>query len=137
MRLPIESKYPIPLDEIEEDQPDHMKQLEELHHERIKTATLIEQKQKRVKEKMEASKDLANPYQVSNLVLLYAPAHKRKLEQANEGPFRIKEVGPRRTYVLETMGGVEYMKVLGRRLVPYKDRMKARVEIGEASHPLD
>ncbi|CAG8660195.1 2946_t:CDS:1, partial [Paraglomus occultum] len=136
MRLPIEGRYPIPIEEIEGEIESRMDQLKELQPERIKAAALIEEKQKRVKEKMEAGRDLANPYQVGDLVLLHAPAHKRKLEQANEGPFRIKEVGQRRTYVLETMGGVEYMKVSGRRLVPYKDRNQARVIVGESSHPL-
>ena len=139
MRIPIEGRYPIPIDKIEDEEADRRQQLRELQPEQIKAAALIEEKQKQVKEKMEASKDLANPYQASDLMLLYAPAHKQKLEQANEGPFRIKKVGPRRTYVLETMRGVEYLKVSGRRLVPYKvkDRNEARVIVGELSHPLD
>jgi len=135
MRIPIEGKYPIPLDEILDEPVDREKQIEDLHHERIKAAALIEQKQQRVKEK--AGPELATPLQVSDLVMLYAPAHKRKLEQAGEGPFRIREIGGKKTFVLETMGGVLHGRVNRRRIVPYKDRNKARVIIGETSHPLD
>ena len=113
-----------------------MKQLEELHHKRIEKAELIRQKQERVKQQQEAKKGLATPFNIGDLVLLYAPAHKRKLEQVNEGPFRIRKVGKRRTYDIETMGGVYYKKVSGRRLIKYNDRNQARVEIGELSHPL-
>jgi len=135
--LPIEGRFPIPVEEIEDEPVDRAKQLEELHHERIKAAALLEEKQKRVKEKYEAGKDLATPFKVGDLVLLYAPAHKRKLEQPGEGPFRIREVKPRRRYIIETMGGVKIPIVSGRRLVPYNDRNEARVEIGESSQPLD
>jgi len=137
MRLPIEGKYPIPVEEIEDESVDRTKQLEELHHERIKAAALLEEKQQRVKEKYEAGKDLATPFKVGDLVLLYAPAHKRKLELPGEGPFRIREVKSRRRYIIETMGGVKCPIVSGRRLVPYNDRNEARVEIGESSQPLD
>ena len=136
MRLPIEATHPIPIDELLDQPIERMKQLEELHHKRIEKAELIKQKQERVKQQQEAKKGLATPLNIGDLVLLYAPAHKRKLEQVNEGPFRIRKVGKRRTYEIETMGGVYYKKVSGRRLIKYNDRNQARVEIGETSHPL-
>ena len=136
MRLPIEATHPIPSDELLDQPIERMKQLEELHHKRIEKAELIRQKQERVKQQQEAKKGLATPFNIGDLVLLYAPAHKRKLEQVNEGPFRIRKVGKRRTYEIETMGRVYYKKVSGRRLIKYNDRNQARVEIGESSHPL-
>ena len=136
MRLPIEATHPIPSDELLDQPIERMKQLEELHHKRIEKAELIRQKQERVKQQQEAKKGLATPFNIGDLVLLYAPAHKRKLEQVNEGPFRIRKVGKRRTYDIETMGGVYYKKVSGRRLIKYNDRNQARVEIGESSRPL-
>ena len=86
---------------------------------------------------MEANKGLATPLKIGDLVLLYAPAHKRKLEQASEGPFRIREVGKHGTYVLETMGRNVYKRVGRRRLIKYNDRNKARIDLGESSQPLD
>jgi len=136
MRLPIEATHPIPIDELLDRPIERMKQLEEPHHKRIEKAELIKQKQERVKQQQEAKKGLATPLNIGDLVLLYAPAHKRKLEQVNEGPFRIRKVGKRRTYEIETMGGVYYKKVSGRRLIKYNDRNQARVEIGESSRPL-
>ncbi|CAG8653213.1 475_t:CDS:1 [Paraglomus occultum] len=137
LELPIEAKYPIALDELLDEPIDRFQQLEDLHHKRIEAAEVIRKKQEKVKEKMEANKGLATPYQIGDLVLLYAPAHKRKLEQAMEGPFRIKEVGKRGVYLLETLGGNIYKRVGRRRLIKYNDHNKARVEIGETSHPLD
>jgi len=136
MRLPVEATHPIPIDELLDQPIERMKQLEELHHKCIEKAELIKQKQERVKQQQEAKKGLATPLNIGDLVLLYAPAHKRKLEQVNEGPFRIRKVGKRRTYKIETMGGVYYKKVSGRRLIKYNDCNQARVEIGETSHPL-
>jgi len=137
MKLPIEAKYPIPIDELMDEPRDRFQQLEDLHHKRIEAAELIKKKQEKVKAKMEANKGLATPFEVGDLVLLHAPAHKRKLEQAMEGPFRIRKVGTHGTYVLETMGGVKYKRVSRRRLVKYNDCNKARIELGETSHPLD
>ncbi|CAG8641326.1 2328_t:CDS:2, partial [Paraglomus occultum] len=129
MRIPIELKYPIPEEDYENQPIDRLKQLEELHHKRIEAAELIKKKQEKVKQQWEFNKGLATPFQVGDLVLLYAPAHKRKLDQAAEGPFRIKEVGKRRTYVLETLGGKMHSTVTGKRLIKFNERNKARVEI--------
>ena len=136
MRLPIEGRFPIPIEELEGEPVDRVKQLEELQHERIKAAALIEKKQQRVKEKYEAGKEPATPFKVGDLVLLYAPAHKRKLDQDGDGPFKIREVRPKRQYVIEHRGGGVYRKVSGRRLVPFIDRNEARVIIREPSPPL-
>jgi len=124
------------VEEIEGEPVDRVKQLEELQHERIKAAALIEKKQQRVKEKYEAGKVPATPLKVGDLVLLYAPAHKRKLEQNGEGPFKIREVRPRRKYLIENRGGGLYGLVSGRRLVPFIDRNEARVIVREPSPPL-
>jgi len=137
MRLPIEGKYPVPVEDYLKEADGRIKQIKELHQERLKAAALIEQKQQKVKDKKEAGMDLATPLKPGDLVMLYAPAHKRKLEQANEGPFRIRSIGKRGTYVLETMGGIYHSVVTRKRIVPYTDRNKARVVIGETSHPLD
>jgi len=137
MELPIEAKHPIPIDELLDEPIDRFQQLEDLHHKRIEAADLIKKKQEKVKNLWEANKGIATPFQIGDLVLLYAPAHKRKLEQAWEGPFRIRRVGQRGSYQLETMGGVVVNKwVTRRRLAKYNDRNKARVEIGESSQPL-
>jgi len=55
-----------------------------------------------------------------------------------KGPFRIKQVGKKGTYVLETLGGDTYKRVTRRRLIKYNGRNKARVivEQGELSQPL-
>src|SRR6185312_6461538 len=92
MRIPIEGKYPIPVEDFENQPIERLQQLVELHHKRIEAAELIKKKQERVKQLSEFNKGLATPFAVGDLVLLYAPAHKRKLEQAAEGPFRIREV---------------------------------------------
>jgi len=130
MRIPIEAKHTMPISDYEDQPIDRIKQIEELHHKRIEAAKLIRKKQEKVQQQWEINKGLATPYNVGDLVLLYAPAHKRKLEQAAEGPFRIREVGKRRTYILETMGGVRYKTVTGKRLIKFNDRNKAQVEIG-------
>jgi len=138
MRLPIEAIHPIPIDELLDQPIDRIKQLEALHHKRIEAAELIKKKQERVKQLWEFNKGPATPLKVGDLVLLYAPAHKQKLEQAAEGPFRIKQVGKKGTYVLETLGGDTYKRVTRRRLIKYHDRNEARVVIdqGESSQPL-
>ena len=130
MRIPIEGKYPIPVEDFENQPIERLQQLVELHHKRIEAAELIKKKQERVKQLSEFNKGLATPFAVGDLVLLYAPAHKRKLEQAAEGPFRIREVRKRRTYVLETLGGLRHKTVTGKRLIKFNDRNEARVEIG-------
>ena len=137
LELPIEAKYPISLEELMDEPPDRFQQLEDLHHKRIEAAEVIRKKQEKVKDKMEANKGLATPLKIGDLVLLYAPTHKRKLEQASEGPFRIREVGKHGTYVLETMGRNVYKRVGRRRLIKYNDRNKARIDLGESSQPLD
>ena len=137
LELPIEAKYPISLEELMDEPPDRFQQLEDLHHKRIEAAEVIRKKQEKVKDKIEANKGLATPLKIGDLVLLYAPAHKRKLEQASEGPFRIREVGKHETYVLETMGRNVYKRVGRRRLIKYNDRNKARIDLGESSQPLD
>jgi hypothetical protein len=137
MELPIEAKYPIPIDELLDEPIDRFQQLEDLNHKRIEAAELIRKKQEKVKAKFEANKGPATRFKVGDEVLYYTPAHKRKLEQLNIGPFRIRKVGTHGTYDIDNMDGIPYEKRVSRRkLIPYNNRNKARVEIGESSQPL-
>jgi hypothetical protein len=135
-RLPIEAKYPVPVEEYLDALEARKAALRELHPTRIKVAAKIRKKQEKLKAKYESNKEPATPFKEKDLVLLYKPAGKRKLDQPMEGPFRIHKVLPNRTYILETMGNVIRREtVTGRRLKLYIDRSEARIEIGETSHP--
>jgi len=136
MRLPIDAAYPVPINELLNQPVDRIKQLEALEPTRLEVAERIKEKQAKVKAKMEANKGPATPLQVGDKVLLYAPQHKRKLEQNCEGPFRIRAIGRGGSYVLENMYGGLYKSVGRRRLIKYNDRNEARVELGEPSVPL-
>ncbi|CAG8489561.1 8277_t:CDS:10 [Paraglomus occultum] len=99
--------------------------------------TPAEKKQEKVKNLWEANKGLATPFEIGDLMLLYAPVHKKKLEQAWEGPFKIRQVGKRGAYQLETLGGAIDKWVTRRRLIKYNDRNQAQVELGETSQTLE
>jgi transposase InsO family protein len=129
-RLPIEAKYPVPIERYGNTMQARKDALRELHHTRIKIAAKIRRKQAKVKERFEANKEPATPFKVQDQVLLHKPAGKTNLHQVMEGPYRIKEVLPRRQYIIETMGGVAKRdKVSGRRLTKYYDRSNARIDI--------
>jgi hypothetical protein len=132
-RLPIEMKFPPMRIEQYGDAIEARKEiLRELHHTRIRIAEKIRRKQQKVKEKFEARQEPATPFEVDDKVLLHKPAGKKGLDQTMEGPFRIREVLPRRQYIIETLGGVvKRDKVSGRRLTRYYDRSNVRIDIGE------
>ena len=90
-----------------------------------------------MKKKYKQGKLLIKEYEPGDTVL-YKMLKSNKLDLPMQGPFKIKKVLGKRRYQLETMGGAAYKVVTGRRLTPWFDRSKARVEVeSHLDQPLD
>jgi len=138
MKLPIDNKYPVDPEEIiEEPFQQRIEELKALEQKRLLVADRLEQQKIRMKEKYEQGKLPIKEYEPGDTVLYKMPKT-NKLDLPMQGPFKIKKVLGKRRYQLETMGGAAYKVVTGRRLTPWFDRSKARVEVeSHLDQPLD